>query len=351
MKERIAIYPFTRELSSFILYKDQLKNYELVFAITPRGWDKFEDQKDRFAKIVLDEDTFYLNQCINYVDVLLLCKPILNVDLSLYENIIKLAKINGVKVVYVEELEALLINRIQNNWECLKSHEIVEVKRQEQSSIEVPVISVIGIGENCEKWDVQLGLRDFFLKKGYKVSLISNNKLLKLFGASIFPPVINSTEYKFEQQVGAINSYIKKVELMDSPDLIIIGVPGGIMRYNRYVHNGFGYAPFLVSNAFIPDITVVSLYCGYYEKEQLEEIKRTCLYKLGVNANYFHISSKVSQYNLESKQIDYFSIDQNYVNELVEKNSINGAFFNINKEPKEVFQRILEELHHNIPVM
>ena len=353
MKKRLAIFPFSKELNSLIFNKDQLQDYELVYAITPRGWDNSEDLQAPFKKIIYDEDSFFLNQHISNVDTVLLCKPTLDVDASLYTNIIDSAADLGIKIIYDKQLAALLKNKSQKDWECLESHEIVEVDKHELLNIDIPVILVLGLGENCEKWDVQLGLRDFFLKKGYTVNLISNKPLLQLFGASVFPPIVDSTNYTFEQQVRGINSFIKSVELRGNLDLIIIDVPGAILKYNRHIPNGYGYAPFLISNAVVPDLSIISLYCGYYEKEHIEEIKKSCLYRMGVNVNYFHLSSNVCQYNLEANRLEYFSIGQDYVDELVEKNKANGAFFNvtdINKR-EEIFQQMLNELHNNIPVM
>jgi peptide maturation system protein (TIGR04066 family) len=353
MKKRLAVFPFSKKLNSLILNKDQLQNYELVYAIIPRGWDDLEEIQAQYKEIIIDEEPFFINQYISNVDAILLCKPILDVNDSLYTNIINLAKGFGVKIIYDQRLTTLPVEKDQKNWECLELHGVFEINNHEFLNIDVPVISVFGLGENCEKWDVQLELCDFFNKKGYKVSLISNNPLLQLFGGSVFPPIIDSTEYTFEQQVKSINSFIKNVELRERPDLIIIDVPGAILKYNRYIPNGYGYAPFLISNAVVPDLSIISLYCGCYDKEHIEEIKKSCLYRMGTSVNYFHLSSNVCQYNLEANRLEYFSIDNDYVAELVEKNKINGAFFNIHDMCKreQIFQQMLNELHNNIPIM
>lgn len=40
----------------------------------------------------------------------------------------------------------------------------------------MPIISVMGVGYNVSKFDVQLYLREMFLKKGYKVAQIGTKR-------------------------------------------------------------------------------------------------------------------------------------------------------------------------------
>lgn len=42
--------------------------------------------------------------------------------------------------------------------------------------IDIPVVAVMGIGQNVQKFDLQLYLRSRFIDKGYKVSQIGTKK-------------------------------------------------------------------------------------------------------------------------------------------------------------------------------
>ena len=71
----------------------------------------------------------------------------------------------GVQVITMEMVGRLLM--ISQKIDVYK-RQIVHKNKQE---IEVPIISVMGVGYNVSKFDVQLYLREMFLKKGYKVPL------------------------------------------------------------------------------------------------------------------------------------------------------------------------------------
>lgn len=50
-----------------------------------------------------------------------------------------------------------------------------------------PIISVMGVGYNVSKFDVQLYLREMFLKKGYKVAQIGTKKISNIMGVYSIP--------------------------------------------------------------------------------------------------------------------------------------------------------------------
>lgn len=353
MKKRLAVYPFTKELSFLLDNKSKLSGYELIYAVIPMGWEPFNNMREREGNIIIDEEQFLLNG-INLIDILILCKPVLGIDRSLFSSIIKIATEMNIDILYEAELRAVFAEIDYMNWSCLESDIAPSLKsKSELSTIDVPVIQILSMGDQCEKLDIQLGISQFFSEKGYKPSLISSNPLSLLFGSKVYPKVLNSRELTFEQQVQAINSFIKEVEVNERPDLMILDAPGSTFKYNSYIHNGYGYIPFLISNAVVPDITIMSLYCGWYESQHLDEIKKSCFYKLGVNIDYFHLSSNVCQYNPEETRLDYFSIDNSYVSNLVQENKKNATFFNISDKNSclEAYEKMYLELGNNIPIM
>ncbi|OPA73274.1 hypothetical protein BVG16_29795 [Paenibacillus selenitireducens] len=353
MKKKIAIYPFYKGLLPLLLEDGELHNYELTYAIVPKGWESFEEVEDKRKNLICDEESFYSEDLMSNIDVLLLCKPLFQVDKSIYSCITALAEEKGKHIIYVPELEPVFNHSGLEGWECLELESSCTTKSNELASIDVPVILIMGMGENCEKWDVQLKLCDSFRKEGYKISLISSNPLSRLMGYHTIPSCIDSTHLTFTQQVENINAFIKNIEQIESPDVIILGVPGGILKYSSAAPNGYGYLPFLVCNAVVPDITILSLYCGNYEETHLKEIKSTCLYRFGVNIDYYHISENVCLYNSEARQLEYYSVDHTYLAENISDFQADMLTFNSsNSDSREgVFKRIMRELQDNIPAI
>ncbi|WP_449602959.1 TIGR04066 family peptide maturation system protein [Paenibacillus sp. Marseille-Q9583] len=353
MKKKLAVYPFHKGLMPLLLTESELQNFELMYAVVPKGWESFDEVDDTKKALICDEESFYLNDLINSVDVLLLCKPQFQVDESGYCRLTSLAEEKGKHIMYVAELKTVLNQSTIEGWECLNLEHPSISKQNALASIDVPVILIMGMGENCGKWNLQLKLSENFRNSGYKMSLISSNALSRLWGYHTIPDIIDGNDLTFSEQVESMNAYIKYIEQAENPDVIIIGVPGSILKYSTSVPNGYGYIPFLISNAVTPDITILSLYNGNYEESHLKEMKSTCLYKYGVNIDYYHISENVCLYNPEARQLEYYSVDYR---DLVENNSYSHEgmhTFNLSNSTsqEEAFIRIISELQNNIPMI
>ena len=349
MKKRLAIYPFYEELISVLNHKDKILDYEVVFAIIPKGWESHSEFTESNAECFCSEEKFYAENLIDSVDAFLLCKPIFEIDMSIYDRIIALGEKYRKQIIYVPELDSVITKTNNEQLICLQSEMPCILVNSELASIDVPVVMVLGLGENCEKWDVQLGLYDYFTQYGYKVSLISSNPLSRLMGNHNIPYDIDSTELTFSQQVKSINSFVKNVELEENPDVIILGVPGAILSHSQSVPNGYGHIPFLICNAVTPDLSILSLYCGKYEEKHIKEIKSTCYYRLGANVNYLHISKIACNYNFETRKMDYFSVDKSFLTDNIIRELESISSFNItdSHSREKVFKNIMQELQNN----
>jgi peptide maturation system protein (TIGR04066 family) len=348
LKKKLAIYPFCEELNPILKYKNKIKDYELKYSITPKSWEIFDGSKKNFESIITEEE-FISKKLIDSIDVFLLCKPVFQVKETLYENIIKLAKKHNKQLIHVSELRSI-IDKLNINSICLQSEMKFMIKNTELSTIDIPIAMVLGFGENCEKWDVQMGMQDYFNKKGYKVSLISSNPLSELMDFYSVPNNIINENIDFSQKVKKVNSFIKDIELNENPDLIIIGIPGGIIKYNQSISNNYGYLAYLICNAVTPDVSILNLYCGEYKSEYIEQIKSICFYRFGIVLNYFHISKNVCNYNFETVKLDYFPVEHKFlVDNVIKPHEILPAF-NINDKTSKdkVFQKIITELQNNI---
>ncbi|WP_055108607.1 TIGR04066 family peptide maturation system protein [Paenibacillus ihumii] len=353
MRQKLAIYPFFEELMPIMRHKNKIRDYELVYAIIPDGWETFSESDESFLGYICSEEKFYSENLIHSIDAFLLCLPIFNINYSLYHRITVLAEKHGKQIIYVFELEPVIRKLFMGQGICLRT-EIADITPQTGiASIDVPVIMILGLGENCEKWDLQLELCDFFHHKGYRATLISSNPISQLLGYYTLPSSFDNSGLTFSQHVQKINSFIKKIEIKENPDVIILGVPGGILKYSHSVPNGYGYIPFLISNAVIPDLSILSLYSGNYTEQQLKEIQSTCYYRFGAEVNYFHISKKVCDYDFETKKLNYFSVDHSYLIENIIRPLENMNTFSISDSwsSQKVFEMIILELQNNVAIV
>ena len=198
--------------------------------------------------------------------------------------------------------------------------------------------------------DVQIELKEFFQNSGYKVSLIGSNDMVKLLGDNVFPIFLDGNNQKYENKVNYLKSYIKQIEIDETPNLIVIGIPGGIMKYNDEQHNGYAYFSNLVGNVLTPDASILSVYAGEYPAHHIEELKKSCFYKFGISISHLHISEKVCDYNLESKRLDYFSVSSKYVVDNLLTHECKIPVFNVLDESSKFkcFNSIMVGLQNNM---
>lgn len=58
----------------------------------------------------------------------------------------------------------------------------------------------------------------------------------------------------------------------ESLDVIILGVPGGVMPYSSEIPNGFGEPAFIIANAIKLDIAIYSTYINGVDLNSLKDI-------------------------------------------------------------------------------
>jgi peptide maturation system protein (TIGR04066 family) len=144
---------------------------------------------------------------------------------------------------------------------------------------ETPIVMVMGLYSDCMKFEIQLSLRDNFLKKGLRVSQVGSRHYCELFGFHSFPDFMLGTRFSEQEKILAFNSYIRELEGVEDPDLILIGVPDGIMQYSDKLHGNYGITAYEVCCAVTPDYTVLALPCGEINGDYVETLANILKYR------------------------------------------------------------------------
>jgi peptide maturation system protein (TIGR04066 family) len=152
---------------------------------------------------------------------------------------------------------------------------------------ETPVITVFGISGMTQKFELQLYLRSQFLNRGYKVSQIGSKSLCETMGFYSIPAFIFSSKYTEIEKVLKLNAFIKEIEERENPDVIIIGIPDGIMPLTQKHHFNFGIPAYEICCAVNPDFTILSLFDGMYNDEFFEEMTRLFKYRFNIDLDVF----------------------------------------------------------------
>lgn len=359
MNEKLLIYPYDRHFTP-ILRHNCLDKYQISVLVSPNGW----------GGAGMDVSTYEyssplgLNVTSDFESALLMCDAVLftqsdhfvNFDKLIYPKILK--SINaGKNIICTITLEGDIFNKIKEEcnkknvdfiyYNSLSNESIDYIDSEKIHKVNIPIIFVFGMGEQTNKFEIQLALRNYFKNKGYKVSQIGSRTYCELLGFHSIPGFMFSTKVKENEKIILFNRFIKYIELMESPDLILIGIPGGIMPLNHDFTNNFGIFAYEISQATKPDASIFSMYYDNLNNKILNNFQNLVRYKFGFEIDCFNISNVKFDWNTsrihECKQ--YITISPEKLDEKKQELVRNDIqiFDVLNKNDRSALSKYLEE--------
>lgn len=159
------------------------------------------------------------------------------------------------------------------------------------------------------------------IREGLRVSQISSRRYCDYLGMHSFPDFMFENQYSEKEKILLFNHWVKQIELYEKPDVILLGVPGGIIPYNDTFVNYFGITPYEVLQAVRPDSLILGLPYKEYTSEFFEEMNRLTTYHFGVSVDSFTISNDLFDLNssMERQAPCYITVQPNKVDELLQK--------------------------------
>lgn len=321
--KKTAIYPYDISNLHLLLYKEHLKfkSDDVFICITPRGWGY--EQEDAGYKVGLHTGISVnsdFEKSIQDIDILLVADSILPIQNNDIVSKIEIALHKNIQVIVLRQLDWGLEEQLKKRAKECKNLYICsgnsmelscDAEKEELSMEEIPapIILVVGAGERCCKFDVQLELRKALLGNGYTVSQIGSKQYCEFLGFHSFPRfMLNDSKYMESEKIIAFNKYVQLLYRQENPDVIIIGVPGGVFPFDREFHNNFGITNYLVSNAVSPDYVIFnSLYIDMipkYIRDMEEQIQNRYGYEIDeIFVSNFALDYSTSKSDKELKYI------------------------------------------------
>jgi len=331
-KPKAVIYPYDNE--SLFKYNELNTKFDTAGAVAPKGWgltDKdigeirgsghigirvkssFEDCCGCFDSIIITEANIELSFNIIYDSILGEAKKGKNVicmkklEEEHYHSLCDICRSNGTTFEYLTGDNRMIAESVDNE-------ALLDIKS--------PVIFVAGVTCRTGKFDLQLALRKEIQESGYRVSQIGTKNCCEIFGFHSFPDFMYSTINETAKII-MFNRFVKAIELSEKPDVIIIGIPGGIMPVNKQFTDGFGILAYLVSQTVKPDAAILSVLYEDYLQEYFKEMDNLFKYRFGYNVDCFNFSNFKFDYQ-HSKEMGekcYTIIDASFINEKIKKYS------------------------------
>lgn len=343
MRRRAILFPCDREVFSVIRNLDMCI-YDIKYIATLKGFDVNFDEKEGVDVREYDSNMLRDVDCV----IIMETQVSISFEDIIYPKILEAAK-QGKDIVIAKKLEDKELQKCkqicyENSVQfkiLMDMTDISKYQHLKEENIDTPVIFVAGVSINTEKFDVQMAVRRKLIEAGYKVSQIGSKQNCELMGFHSFPRFMREHIVDFEKIV-LLKKYIKYIEVTEKPEIIIIGIPGGIMPLNQKHHFDFGLTAFMVANAVHPDYVIMNLfYRTDYTKEQLDEFSHVCNGRLNFEIDSFHISNVfIEPSSLNSIDVKYIGVDHKDYDSKVEN------LWNILsvKDAEGVFEHIIDRL-------
>ena len=360
LKKRAMIYPVDRESIPLIRYNSLIKEYDIVYAVSPIGWGLEGkdcgtiDGGNGVDKIITTDFQSALNLCDTVifipsdkiVDFEKIIYPKFKMAMELEKEIICAIDIpNNYKEVIEKMCKDKELKYKQYQLKEDKSYE--EINKEYLYDINVPVIGVFGISERTGKFNMQLAIREKLVAEGYKVSQVGSRHYCELLGFHSFPKFMMNNTLSESNKVMLFNHYLKKIELDENPDVIIVGIPGGVMPYSNSYTNRFGILAFEVCNAVSFDFVIMNILYNDYNKDYFSSIKNCLRYRLGLEVDGFNITPLKGDFStLDSiNRFEYLTLNSEFIDDKLKLfNNDNQRVFNIfNDGNKDELVAFLED--------
>lgn len=166
---------------------------------------------------------------------------------------------------------------------------------------EVPIVAVGGLFETTDLSWIMIGVKNQLRKLGYKTITISNDCLNVLNESYAYPRDFISEKNSIENRIMLLNQYIKKVVLFEKPDIILLQITGGMMRFNDKYVNSFGSYAYMISEAIAIDYFIYSTPKNIFDISKLDELAIYFESRYGFCLESVHLSNiLVNTQNLSS---------------------------------------------------
>lgn len=362
MKRKAIIFPYNKECAPIIRNRELLVNHEIIACISPVGYG-IQGEDVAFAYGGENTGIIVTGDGVNELDFddLLICESSSDFETVIMPQV-KIAIERGKNIIFIYDIDKVYRKEVE--YICAKNYvkctvitnrimDISKVEEHEIIRISVPVVFVASVIENTNKFDVQLGLRNFLLKEGYKVSQIGTKEYCELFGFHAVPKFMFTNQFSENEKIVLFNRVCKSIELQEKPDIFVIGVPGATMVFNEAITNNFGITAFEMANAVRSDTAIMCVPYEGYDAGFLKMIQTSSKYKLDMQVDCFNMSNKHfdAARSKDEKKLSFITISTEMVDSRIK--DLNGeselpiynSFNSINA--LEMYSYIVSKLSEN----
>ena len=272
------VYPYSNDFIPLVRDTSQIE-YQIKSVVFPKGWKKnihvpkgIQGSTDFFEALHNVEGVIFTD--IN-------CWPYLYKDVV---NKIKFVLDLGLKVVCCAELKEveLLKFAVYSNFRYYKNATLFHgLKRTPYQIQDCPVLCVGNLFRGMKNSEVVFEISEQLKRKGYTVlTVMPNDRNYFLAGYEIFTDEFYDS-ISLEEYVITYNNYINSLQAARSADIIVIGMPDGMIKYSDVCPGGYGIKNYILSQAISIDYFILNTPLDVIEVEGLNLLSDAFKFKYG----------------------------------------------------------------------
>lgn len=149
-----------------------------------------------------------------------------------------------------------------------------------------------------------------------------------------------------QEKIIRFNRLCKSIEKKENPDVIIVGVPGGVIPINNEFVNRFGITAIEVGSAINVDIMILNLNYDDYTTNFFDDMRLMAKYKFNVESLLFNMTNhKIDfQRSKEDGILRFVTLEKIKVKDMVSKIEEINLYENDENGINKMCEEILEEL-------
>lgn len=353
----VIVYPYSNYFTPFLRQMAYDKKYSILSAVIPGKWC-FEGIDASF----LDEGSIIgipistdFDEQLNYCSIVIWAEYDYTDNAVFFNHVLsqmKYAILVKKDIVCCQKLSPGVLSQFK---ELAKQNDVnfeyifedsSEIFHNGNNIITIPIITIMGIGENCSKFETQLILRRLFIESGYQFSQIGSRPGCELLGFHSFPDFMFNKQYTETEKISAFHEFIYNIQQKERKDFIILGIPGGIMPYDEKHVNYYGITCYEVFSSIKTDFNILNVWNQDLNKEFMQTLSNIMKYKFSATLDCVGISNiNLIIRNRLNNDIEYCILDKRTIRASANDN-LTVRTYNILEENDQIsmLDQILKKL-------
>ncbi|WP_438434654.1 TIGR04066 family peptide maturation system protein [Gorillibacterium sp. sgz500922] len=363
MNYQAVVFPYSLESAPLLRHRTLLKEIEVRGLVSLKGWGlsgkdaSYADGGKPLNRIVRHhfEEIGEEYNAVLFVE----SNPPVDIAKVILPQMVKTAEARKHVLSTVElplDMEEQVMGVCAQNGVDYKSYadassRMMTISAVDQSilKLDTPVIFVMGLSDRCNKFEIQLGLRESLLNEGYKVSQIGSRSYCECLGFHSMPGFMVEPGYMETEKIIRFNRYVKDLEKSEQPDVILIGIPGGVAMLNHKLPNYFGILAYEISQAVRPDAVILSAFYDAFTPEYFEKVRNLVRYRNGFEIDHFALANTRFQWDNAKifEKEEYLTLSSDFIDAKIPSFREMGlSIFNSMNESdlREMYNRVIEDL-------